>query len=284
MNLKIYIDVLFILNFMVDFLLIKATSFFIKQKVSLFKTALSAIFGATYASFVFFLPGGAGVFFPLTFGVSLLMLLVSFGKRKVRPFFKSVAVFYVISFALAGAGMGISFLSPMNFFVNGGIFYADINAYGLLCAFLISIPLCHTVIGFVQKIRIKSNFLYDITIEKDGKEITATALLDTGNFLKDPVSQISILIAEWGAISPLFPEENFLDCIAACAGEFSYIPLKTVNGTGGMFAFRPDHVSSFEISFPEPVYIGITESPLDKDGVFSIILPNFVAPAQTERI
>lgn len=284
MNLKIYIDVLFIVNLIADFLLIQATAFFIKQKVPLTKTFFASLLGALYASVAFFLPGGTGIYLPLTFGVSLFMLLCAFGKRKLRLFLKSVAVFYVISFVLAGIGMGISFLAPVNVFVKGGIFYADVNVYQLLAAFLICVPLVHIVIGFVRNIRIKSNFLYRITIEKDGKSITATALLDSGNFLKDPISQISILVAEWKAVSPLFPEENFLDCIAACAGEFSYIPLKTVNGTGGMFVFRPDRVVSDEISFPEPVYIGITENALDKDGAFSIILPNFVAPAQTERI
>ena len=284
MNLKIYIDVLFILNFIVDFLLIKATSFFIKQKVTVLKTTFAAFIGALYASFAFFLPGGAKFYLPLTFGVSLLMLLFAFGRRKLRLFLKSVAVFYLISFVAAGAGIGLSFLTPVNFMVSGGIFYADANAYGLLAAFLISVPLCHAVIGFTQKIRIKSNFLYDITIEKDGKQVTATALLDTGNFLKDPVSQVSILVAEWQTVSTLFPEQNFLDCIAACAGEFSYIPLKTINGASGIFAFRPDRVTSGELAFLEPVYIGITENPLDKDGAFSIILPNGVTPAQTERI
>lgn len=284
MQLKIYVDVLFILNFIVDFLLIKATSFFIKKRVTLLKTTLASFIGALYASLAFFLPGGLVTLLPLTFGVSLLMLLFVFGAKRVRLFLKAVAVFYVISFVAAGAGIGISFLSPMNFFVNGGIFYADVNAYGLLAAFLIAVPLCHAVIGFTQKIRIKSNFLYDITIEKDEKKVTATALLDTGNFLKDPVSQVSVLVAEWQAVSSLFPAQNFLDCIAACAGEFSYIPLKTVNGTGGMFAFRPDRVTSDEIEFPEPVYIGITENALDKDGAFHIILPNGVTPVQTERI
>ncbi len=284
MNLKIYIDVLFIINFIVDFLLIKATSFFVKQKVPTTKATLAAILGALYASIIFFLPGGANLYLPLTFGVSLLMLFISFGKRKFRPFFKSVAVFYVISFAIAGVGVGVSFLSPMNFFVNGGIFYADINAYQLLSAFLIAVPLVHITVGFIRKIRIKSNFLYDITIEKGEKKVTATALLDTGNFLKDPITQVSVLVAEWDAVSSLFPEDNFLACISACAGEFSYIPLKTVNGSGGMFAFRPDSVFSPEISFPEAVYIAITEKSLDKDGAFSIILPNGIFPTQTERI
>lgn len=284
MQLKIYVDVLFIINFITDYFLISITSFFIKKKVSILKTILAALIGAIYASFAFFLPAGPILLLPLSLGVSLVMLLLAFGVKRVRLFLKSIAVFYLISFVVAGAGFGLLTYFNQSFLIGGGIFYADINAYQLLAAFLICVPLVHFTIGFLKKVRIKSRFLYDITIEKDGKTVTQTALLDTGNFLKDPVSQISVLIAEWQAVAPLFSKESFADCIVSCPGEFTYIPCRTVNGVGGIFAFRPDKVSSKEISFSDPVYVGISENALDKEGAYRMILPNCVSPAQTERM
>ena len=43
-----------------------------------------------------------------------------------------------------------------------------------------------------------------------------------------------------------------------------------------MYAFCPDKITSDEIDFKEPMLVAITETPLDKDGSYKMLLPNDV--------
>ena len=278
--ITVYVDVLFIINFIIDYLLLCITSFFIKRKPQILKIMLAASLGALYSAFVFFLPMGASLSLPLSLMSALFMVWIAFGFQRATLFFKRTCIFYLVSFVSAGAGMALlSFANQydgVNFAVNAGIFYADINAYTLLFIFLASVFIIHIACGHAQKVHIGSQFLYEVTIQKGGKSATNIALFDTGNFLKDPITQKSVLIAEWHAISSLFKEDTLAEAVANAPALFLYIPCRGIGGESGIFAFLPDKITSPKIRFPESLYVGISERVLDHDGSYHMILPNTV--------
>ena len=126
----------------------------------------------------------------------------------------------------------------------------------------------------MKKQKIKSTFLYDVAIEKNGKTITDTAFFDSGNFLTDAVSQKSVIIAEWQSVSALFDENKITDVIVNHPEDFLYIGCKGIDDTFGMYAFSPDRVTSSGVDFFEPVLVAVTEKSLDRDGSYRMILPN----------
>ncbi len=289
MLLNVYVDVLFIINFICDYILLSVTSFFLKRRVRTGRLITGAAVGALYAALVFFMPMTSVLLLPLSLAISLLMLLITFGAKRISLFFKNIAVFYLVSFVISGAGFALLSLANqrfgINFFMSAGIVYADINAYQLLISFICAVLVLHFACGYIRKLRIKSHFIYNVTIQKNGKEVTDTALLDTGNFLKEPLSQKSVLIAEWETVSKLFPQNTLSECVAENPTEFTYIPCRTVSGRGGLFAFVPDAVSADGTPYPEAFYVGISEKSLDKDGSYRIILPNTaLRPERTERM
>jgi len=271
--MKIYADVLFIINLISDYLLLCATAFVLKKRISSKRKMLAAAMGALFASVIFFLPLGVVFLLPMTLFVSVLMVATVFGIRKGAFLAKAVCSFYLISFAASGAMFGFCYLKNTTFTVKSGILYADIPAYGALTVFLISVTVVHVSCGFVRKAKLRSRYLYDITILKDGKSVTDKALYDTGNFLTDPLTQKSVLIAEWAAVSALFDAETAAEAVAKHPGEFIYIPLKTVSGSTGIFAFCPDEIRVDEISMNDSAYVGISDKPLDNDGYYRMILP-----------
>lgn len=278
MTVKVYVDVLFIINFIIDYILLSITSFFIKKKNSVFRTSLASIFGAVYASFVFFIPLGVFFIFTLSAVISFLMVIIAFGGKNAVFLLKNIAVFYLVSFVSAGAGFAVLVLGnrfgKINFAVNSGIFYADINAYTMLAVFVLSVTIIHMATGYIKKQRIKSQYLYNVTIEKNGKSVTDTALFDTGNFLREPVSQKSVIIAEWQTVSSLFQESSLHECVANAPKEFMYIPFRGIGACSGLYAFTPDKIFSDEIKVPESVFVGISEMQLDTEGGYRMILPN----------
>lgn len=275
MEVKIFVDVLFIINFIIDYILLSVTAFFAKKMPSVFKMCLSSSVGALFSAVMFFMPQNSLVTLFVSVTVAFLMVFLAFGTKRASTLIKNTATFFLISATLSGVGFSVVFSGKLSqTAVNNGIFYADINAYTLLLVFVISVFIIHTTTGYIKKQKIKSQYIYNITIEKNGRSVSDTALFDTANFIRDPISQKSVLIAEWQSVSPLFEENAVTDAIVNNPKDFLYIACSGIGGNTGMYAFSPDKVTSAEISFFEPVLVAITEMSLDKDGDYRIILPN----------
>ena len=275
MEVKIFVDVLFIINFIIDYILLSVTSFFVKKTPNFLRMCLASAVGALYAAVAFFFSSGTLFSLCATFCVAFLMIFFAFGIKSARALLTDISVFYLVSIAVSGLGFGIIFSGKLQkTAVNNGIFYADINAYALLFVFLSSLLIIHFATGYVRKQKIKSSFMYEITIEKNGRSVSHSALFDSANFMTDPISQKSVIIAEWHAVAPLFDEKKITEAIVSHPEDFVYIGCRTISGNEAMFAFSPDSVTSDEIRFSEPVLIAVTERTLDKSGTFCMLLPN----------
>lgn len=277
MEVKIYVDVLFIINFIIDYILLSATSFFAKKSPALFKMCIAAFIGALFAATVFFVPMNTFVSLFLSASVAFLMVFIAFGTKKAIVLIKDAAIFYLVTISASGIGFAAVFSGKASqIAVNNGIFYADVDAYALLFIFVSSVAIIHTATGYIKKQKIKSSFIYNVTIERNGRTISDDALFDSGNFMCDPISQKSVIIAEWQSVSPLFDEDAITEAIVKNPKDFVYIGCRGVGGEIGMYAFCPDSVLSKEVTFSEPVLVAITQTPLDKEGTYRIILPNSV--------
>ena len=274
MEVRIYVDVLFIINFIIDYILLSVTSFFAKKSPGIIRMLSGASVGALFASVAFFMPFDSALTLFLSFSVSVLMIAITFGIKKTSVLLKELSVFYLISTAISGIGFSVVFSGKASAAVNNGIFYADIDAYTLLCVFIASIILIHTATGYIRKQKIKSSFLYHVTIEKYGKTISDVAFYDSGNFLSDPITHKSVLVAEWQTVSGLFDETKVTEAIVNHTKDFLYIGCSSFGKTTGMYAFTPDKVYSDEIKLQEPILVAITENILDKEGTYRMILPN----------
>lgn len=275
MEVKIYMDVLFIINFIIDYILLSVTSFFAKKTPKLFRICSAAAIGGIFSAAAFFMQTNAIFSLFFAFSVAFLMIAVAFGAKKASVLLKDTSVFFLVSTAASGIGFGITFSGKINnTAVNNGIFYADINAYTLLLIFVVSVILIHSATGYIRKQKIKSCFLYNVTIEKYGKSVSDVAFYDSGNFLSDPISQKSVLIAEWQTVSDLFEENKVTEAIVNHPKDFLYIGCRSLGNTTGMYAFSPDSVHSDEINMREQILVAITENTLDKEGTYRMILPN----------
>ncbi|MDD5018208.1 MAG: sigma-E processing peptidase SpoIIGA, partial [Eubacteriales bacterium] len=99
---KVYIEFVFLDNFMINLLIVLFASRFTKAKVKWARFVCSAAVGGVYACVVFGAEGiavSAGV----KVAVSLLMCAVAYYTRHEKGFLKNTCAFYVTSFVFAGA-------------------------------------------------------------------------------------------------------------------------------------------------------------------------------------
>lgn len=171
-RMEVYLDLVVILNFLVDFLLLLGTNRLSGFPLSAKRCAVAALLGGLYSGGCM-LPG-------FRFLGSLLWRLVSLGLMSVIAFgcscsaLKRGGVFILLSMALGGIALN---------FQRGSMVTLILCAGGLWL-------LCRIAFGD----RVGGQEYIPITLTYSGQTASVIALRDSGNTLRDPISGEPVLV------------------------------------------------------------------------------------------
>lgn len=259
----VYAEYVLIENILINYTILYVTKMITKTKSNRFRLFLSSIIGSLYILFAIYPSFEFMGKFIIKFSVSVLMILIAFSPVKFNVFLKQISAFYLASFVFAGTIMGIYYVLNNNLLMTS-VSFANIRE---LIIFLIlgiglAIILIHYIFKYHRSRMSKESFLTNITISLNDRNANLTALIDTGNSLKEPISQKPVIIAEYNALSEILPEslknlyidEHNLDLenIAKVMGEIGdevklrLIPFKSIgNENGILIGFKPDSISVY---------------------------------------
>lgn len=197
----VYIDQLFLLNLVADYLLLLAAGRMAGAVLVRRRIGLGAALGALYAAAVF-MPGlGWLSAWPCRVGAAVLMVLVAYSGE--RGLVRVAVLFLGASAALGGAVLGLELLGSGPLTLAGGVFYAQADVRLLLLAFVG----CYFMLSlFFRRGAAGSGALVRLEIELDSGAVSVTALLDTGNSLTDPGTNRPVVVAYWRALAGVLPE------------------------------------------------------------------------------
>lgn len=279
----VYIDVLFAINFIVNYLILFATAKLTGAVIRRLLLVLGAALGAVYGCVAFFqsMQFLSSLLFKVA--VAVLMVLVSFGKRRLL---RNCLIFSGISFAFGGCVFAIYWMTKgSNGLLNmrNGICYLQVPL-GIL---LLSAGICFLVLNLVFKRcaagGAKREFC-TITMANNGRQAGLRALMDTGNHLTDPLTNRPVVIAEYESIRTLLPEaaRSVLDTLPkkefALAIEtlpidckFKLVPYKTVGHEFDMLlAFRPEQIS-IGGKRADGALVAISPNPISDGGAYTAL-------------
>lgn len=200
----IYIDSLFLLNFVVDYLLLLCAGRLAGEVLHRGRLALGAALGAAYAAAVFF-PGMGFLLHPLCkLSAAVLSLLAGYGGS--RRLLRVTLVFFAVSAAFGGGIFALELLGGRGLTLKNGIFYSAMD----LKLILLSAAGCYVLITLVlqRSARHTPRELAPAVLTLEGKRVALTALVDTGNTLTDPVSGRPVMVAEGERAKELFPRDH----------------------------------------------------------------------------
>ncbi len=189
--------------------------------------------------------------------LAIVMVAITFGMKPYKQFLKRIFFLFTITFIFGGFALAFYMFFDKDIMIySNGIIYFDIDMTFLTVVSVVS----YLIINFVTKITDKKapqSKEYSVTIENDGKIITCTGLMDTGNNLRDPFSGYPVIIAEKSIFDKLFNEEKI-----------RYIPISTVGGETLIKSFRPERITINNFT-TNKIYIGESATELDE---YKIIL------------
>ena len=197
----VYIDVLFLLNLVVDYLLLLASARITGEMISRIRLALGALLGAVYAA-ALFLPGCGWLSHPVCkICAAVLMVLVSFGKSP-----RLLLVFFGASAALGGVVLALQFLGAGGLTLENGVLYTGFDVRLLLVTAILCYAMLSLAFGRAARHGGKRQDLCSACLVLGEKILTLTVLIDTGNTLTDPTNNRPVMVAEARAMRELLPE------------------------------------------------------------------------------
>ena len=241
----IYIDILFCINFIIDYMMLVSVKHFLSLNVRRRRLLLGAFVGAL-SSFVILLPTMPKVFSVL-YNVAAVLILTAAAFLPVRRsvYLKASAAFFMISFCFCGVmTAALVFFSPQNVVVRNSTVYIGISPLVLIALTLV----CYVIMWIVFRITGRSmpkKMTCRVIVTYRGKTVETNGTIDTGNTLHEPFSGESVIVGRAEIFKTMLDADK---CMKLCdEGEIPegvrLVPFSSVGGCGVIPAFKPAKVT-----------------------------------------
>lgn len=244
----IYVDVLFVVNFFITFFLILITEKLCKREEKMIRLVSSSFIGGIYSLVILFdelnfLISNLGKLL-----VAFIIIGVAFKFRNFKTYLKEVAIFFFANLMFLGVIIGIWFIfKPKGIVINNALVYFDVSAKTLLISSFVAYVISVLAIKiYNNKLGKKELYLVEVFLNETKTKFFAFA--DSGNNLKEPFSDFSVIIAD---------KNLFKD--VTCN---RIIPFNSIGGEGVLYAFKPDKViisSSYGFCEVNNVYVALSD-------------------------
>lgn len=232
----VYADILFAVNFSMDFISLFITSLVMHKKINKTKILISASIGGLYGVFNVLCSVHILVGVLLNIFVSFLMCFILFYEKSIRRFVAMYIIFWGVSATLAG------FMSVLYSFMNKVLSeyilkYSYSKVYNGARFFLITSMSMLVVIIF-SRIFSKEKSIKSITaiVKYHMKDYKITALCDSGNLLTDPFSGKNVILVSNGS--------ELGRCIESTPDIYKrYIPYNSADSNGVLKGISPDCIT-----------------------------------------
>lgn len=217
----VYADIFFLVNFCFDLSLLYLAGRLARSSVAGRRLILGALGGALYGAASLY-PGLAFLMsLPAKAIASLLMVALAYpaSLRGLRLYGRVLGLFYLVSFVVGGAALAWNYLLAGVPSLDGGLAAGSLGVGAVLPAVLVGAILLHWALVTGRERERVLSLCVPCRIEVEGLEAEFRALVDTGNRLRDPISDSPVVIVEYPALHRILPSR--LGLVWGC-GEDGY--------------------------------------------------------------
>jgi len=195
--MTIYLDIVILENICMNFIILFATGIINKTKIKYWKLFLASLLGGIYSviAYMNILEIYSNLFVKII--LSICMVYIAFKSEKIKILFKQLLIFYLTSFTFGGVSFALLyFIKPQDILMKNGVYIGTYPIKVVLIGGIIGFAIL--VIAFkVMKGKInRSNMYCEVKINLFEKSKKVKAVIDTGNFLKDPITGVPVIVVE----------------------------------------------------------------------------------------
>lgn len=200
------------------------------------------------------------------------MVYIALNPKELKKLAKQLVIFYLTSFVFGGCAFALLyFVKPQDVLMKNGVYIGTYPIKIALLGGIVGFIITNIAFKIIKTKLKKKDMIYKIKIQIFDKE-EVSAMLDTGNLLRDPISKIPVIIVEKEKLYSIIPAE-LLDNIEKIIGgeEISFnneyfsrlkiLPFSSMGKQNGlMLGIKADKIiiEKEEVEERENIIIGIS--------------------------
>lgn len=227
--MKIYIDLFFLFNAIMDFIIITGVGIILKRRSNYIRILLSSLVGGVISLCLF--TNINNILIDII-GI-MIIVFISYGYKNIRYYINNIIYAYIISILIGG----VIYLFQVKVTSDSIISY--------LIIIVIAIEVLVLYIKEMKKIKDNYNNYYKVNIYfKDKEKISVVGFLDTGNNLYDPYKKRPIILLD----NKYIREDNYI-----------LVPYHTLSGDGLLKCIKVDIIFIEGIGYKGNVLVGFSD-------------------------
>lgn len=254
--MTVYVDFVFLINFIFDLILLMSVNYILRRNVRIGRLLLGSLVGEITLVLMFIKICNIVLLLSKLI-ISFIIVIVTFGYKDIKYTIKNITYFYLVSMLLGG---GIEFLNNQFSYTNEGLVFVDNGlsiSYGIVLIISLVVYFCYMKSFKELKNNYSNYYLCKVFFDKK-QYIEVNAFLDTGNKLKDPYSDKSIILVDKDKLNNISFSRPL------------FVPYNSLNNHGLLTCYK-----GFKIEIDGKSYdkflIGISDEHFYMDGIDCII-------------
>lgn len=228
--MTIYIDVVFIENLIMNYIILFATGIIIRIKIKHMRLILASVLGAIYSivAYMSILEIYSSIILKII--LSIIIVYIAFDPQNVKNMWKDIVIFYMTSFVFGGAAFALIYIiKPQDILMRNGLFLGIYPLKTIILGAIIAFIIIVTSFKIVKSKISKKNMFCTIKVKLNQQEIESKAMIDTGNLLKEPISNTPVIVIEHTLLYECMPKEILNNLENILGGDFENIPEEIKN-------------------------------------------------------
>lgn len=280
-----YIDVIFLENIIMDYIILLATGLIIKNDLKHIRIFLSSAIGAIYTIISYISELEIYKNQIVKFLLSVVMIYIAFNPKNIKKMCKDIVIFYLTSFCFGGAAYYLLYyISPEQIKNINGILAGSYPVKIAILGGILGFFIINTGFKIVKSKIDRNSIYYNIQIFYKEKNAKVKVILDTGNLLVEPITSFPVVIVEEDKIKEILTNKELNIIKNGLTNSFNglseeiklrcrIIPFSSLGKNNGMIiGFKPDYIKIYnndeDESIVKDVIIGIYDNKLSKNSEY----------------
>ena len=223
--MTIYIDVVLIENLIMNYIILLATGMILKIKIKHIRLIIGSLLGAIYT-----IIGYIGILeiyssFILKIILSIMIVYIAYYPQSLKKMWKELLFFYLTSFVFGGVAFSLFYIvKPQEIVIKNGLFLVTSPLKTVILGAIVAFVIIITSFKIIKNKISKKDLICEITVEIENRKITTKALIDTGNMLKEPITNTPVVVIEHTLLYDVIPKEILNHLEEIIGGDFEKIP------------------------------------------------------------
>ncbi|TRZ38807.1 sigma-E processing peptidase SpoIIGA [Niallia circulans] len=295
--MAIYLDVIWLLNFLFDSLLLYLTAIILKRDIKLWRVLCGGLIGSIIILLAV-TPYHIYTSHPISkLLFSCVMVLTVFGYKRLRYYLSGLMTFYFVTFLIGGVLIGSHYFIQFDFQLSTSVLLASVKGFGdpiswlfVLLGFPAAWHFSKKNVESMEITKIKYDEIVQVKFQIAGTEFSLKGLVDSGNQVYDPISRVPVMFVSINAMKATDIPKELIEIVddsdsiihgkVQLNDDWQYrmriIPYKVMGKEHQlMIAIKPEEliIENKEGSFlVEKGLISFTRQQLSSDDAFSCIV------------